>query len=363
MPCNNKKILVVIASIGGGGAERVAVQLANYFTQNNLLVQICYWNESDNEYAIQDSVIINHVSSRFRIFAIAETIREFKPDVLLSFTDVSNVVSYFAKLMANSKVPHVPTIHNDLKIRDSHLQLNLKRKRLRVLHKHVCNKSKRIVVVSEGAKKSLVDYYNIPADKCRCIYNPVLNTVKLIRSQLQTKNITLKIVAAGRLTQQKNYPLLIQVAEQLKNKEFDFSIDIFGEGELENELEQMILHKHLKEHVQLRGFVPNLSEMLENYDLFLMTSSWEGFGNVLVEALESGLKVISTDCPSGPREVLGNGRFGIIVPVNDAGAIVDVILNGSFDINQDLDVLIEHLDTFTLNSVGEKYLNLFSELT
>ena len=124
----------------------------------------------------------------------------------------------------------------------------------------------------------------------------------------------------------------------------------------------MIDHKRLSKYVQLRGFVPDLSQTLENYDLFLMTSSWEGFGNVLVEALENGLKVISTDCPSGPREVLDNGVFGTLVPVNDADAIVDVILNRSFDINQDLEVLIEHLNTFTLNSVGEKYLKLFAEL-
>jgi glycosyltransferase involved in cell wall biosynthesis len=282
--------------------------------------------------------------------------------VLLSFTDVSNVVSYFAKLIANSNVFHVPTIHNNLKIRDSYLQLNVKTKLLRVLHKHVCNKSKRVVVVSEGAKKSLVDYYNLPDDKCVCIYNPVLNKVQFKGSKVQTQNATLKIVVAGRLTKQKNYPLLIQVADKLKNKEFDFSIDIYGEGELENEIKHLIEHKQLNEHVQFRGFVPNLSETLQNYDLFLMTSSWEGFGNVLVEALERGLKVISTDCPSGPREVLDNGVFGTLVPVNDADAIVDVILNRSFDINQDLEVLIEHLNTFTLNSVGEKYLKLFAEL-
>jgi glycosyltransferase involved in cell wall biosynthesis len=338
------------------------VQLANYFTQNNLVVQICYWNANNNEYVVQDSVILNHVSSGFRFFAVAKTIKEFKPDVLLSFTDVSNVVSYFAKLIANSNVFHVPTIHNNLKIRDSYLQLNVKTKLLRVLHKHVCNKSKRVVVVSEGAKKSLVDYYNLPDDKCVCIYNPVLNKVQFKGSKVQTQNATLKIVVAGRLTKQKNYPLLIQVADKLKNKEFDFSIDIYGEGELENEIKHLIEHKQLNEHVQFRGFVPNLSETLQNYDLFLMTSSWEGFGNVLVEALERGLKVISTDCPSGPREVLDNGVFGTLVPVNDADAIVDVILNRSFDINQDLEVLIEHLNTFTLNSVGEKYLKLFAEL-
>jgi glycosyltransferase involved in cell wall biosynthesis len=357
-----KKILIVIASIGGGGAERVAVQLANYFAENNLVVQVCYWNVNANEYAIVDSVIINYVSSRFRAFAVAKTIREFKPNVLLSFTDVSNVVSYFAKLIARSNVAHLPTIHSDLQVRDSHLQSNIKNKLLRVLHQHACNKSKKIVVVSEGARKSLVEYYNIADDKCVCIYNPVLNDVKFKGSKVRIQNTTLKIVAAGRLTQAKNYPLLIQVAELLKNKQINFTVDIFGEGELKNELRQMIDHKRLSKYVQLRGFAPNLSQNIENYDLFLMTSSWEGFGNVLVEALENGLKVISTDCPSGPREVLDNGVFGTLVPVNDADAIVDVILNRSFDINQDLEVLIEHLNKFTLNSVGEKYLKLFAEL-
>lgn len=359
---NNKKILIVVASIGGGGAERVAVQLANYFAHNNLVVQICYRKLNDNEFAVQDSVIINHVSSSFRVFAISKIIKEFKPDVLLSFTDVSNVVSYFAKLIAKSNVVHLPTIHSDLKVRDSYQQLNLKTKLLRALHKHTCNKSKQVVVVSEGAKKSLVDYYNIDDGKCVCIYNPVLDDVQLKDSKVHTPNTTLKIVAAGRLTQAKNYPLLIQVAELLKNKEMNFSVDIFGEGDLKNEIQHMIDHKQLNEHVQLRGFVPNLSEKLEDYDLFLMTSSWEGFGNVLVEALERGLNVISTDCPSGPKEVLGNGLFGTLVPVNDADSIVNIIEKGNYINNLDIEALRVYLQSFTLNSVGEKYLQLFSEL-
>jgi glycosyltransferase involved in cell wall biosynthesis len=226
----------------------------------------------------------------------------------------------------------------------------------------VCRKSDKVVVVSEGAKESFIGYYNIPSNLCYTIYNPVY-----LKPNLNVENSShgfeqLKIVSAGRLTQQKNYPLLLSVAEKLKELNFNFIIDIYGEGELRTHLEAQIQAKNLASHVNLKGFSKDLATSLTKYDLFLMTSSWEGFGNVLVEALENSLSIISTDCPSGPREILDNGNFGCLVGVNDSKAIIDLIVTGNYKKEFDLIKLKEHLSQFTLNAVGEKYLNLFNEL-
>ncbi|WP_350594476.1 MULTISPECIES: glycosyltransferase [unclassified Pseudoalteromonas] len=358
----NKKILIVIASIGGGGAERVAAQLSNYFSDQGHNVKVCYWNEAKNSYKINSGVSLCKLNAKARVYTLSKTIKVFQPDVILSFTDVSNVIAYYAKLLARSKAIYIPSIHNDLKLRDSHIEINLKNKGLDLFHRHVCKKSDKVVGVSEGAKNSFIKYYKVPPNKCCCIYNPIYIKPELKLRNLNEDKDSIKIVVAGRLTKQKNYPLLLDVAEKLKGLDFNFIIDIYGEGELRTQLEAQIQAKNLAARVNLKGFSKNLSTSLANYDLFLMTSSWEGFGNVLVEALENTLPIISTDCPSGPREVLGNGEFGSLVPVNDSNAIVDLIVTGNYKKEFDLIKLKEHLSQFTLNSVGDKYLNLFNEL-
>ena len=356
------EILLVIASLVGGGAERVAAQLSDDFSDQGHNVKVCYWNEAKNSYKINSGVSLCKLNAKARVYTLSKTIKVFQPDVILSFTDVSNVIAYYALLLARSKAIYVPSIHSDLKIRDSLLEMNLKTKALDILHRHVCRKSDKVIVVSEGAKESLIGYYNLPSNLCNTIYNPVYLKPNLNLRNLKHGVEQLKIVSAGRLTQAKNYPLLLDVAEKLKELDFNFIIDIYGEGELRTQLEALIQAKKLAAHVNLKGFSKDLSSSLANYDLFLMTSSWEGFGNVLVEALESTLSIISTDCPSGPREVLGNGEFGSLVPVNDSNAIVDLIITGNYKKEFDLIKLKEHLSQFALNAVGDKYLNLFNEL-
>lgn len=357
----NIKVLMVVASVGGGGAERVAVQLANMFSSKNNDVLICYWNEKDKEYSIDESVAVQKISNRLKVFSLAKIIDSFKPDILLSFTDVSNVTCYFAKLIARENVTHISTIHSDLRERDRNLKISIKRLLLRTLHKHACNSSQEIVTVSEGARLSLSEYYNINIDKLKCIYNPVLNDIGSSLNNIIFPSKTLKIVAAGRLTQAKNYPLLLTVARKLVNKGVDFSLDIYGEGELWSDIENQIFNDGLSNHVKLQGFVPDLSDRLKDYDVFLMTSSWEGFGNVLVEALYSGLRVISTDCPSGPREILVDGMFGNLIALDSPDSIVDVIVNRDFELNIDKASLNKHLNKFTLKTVGEEYLSLFDK--
>ena len=356
------KILLVIASLGGGGAERVATQLSNYFSDQGHNVKVCYWNDAKNSYKINSGVSLGKLNAKARVYTLSKTIKEFQPDVLLSFTDVSNVIAYSAKLLARSKAIYVPSIHSDLKLRDSHSGMNLKTKALDKLHRHVCRKSDKVIVVSEGARESFIGYYNIPSNLCNTIYNPVYLKPNLNVGNSNHGFEPLKIVSAGRLTQAKNYPLLLCVAEKLKEIDFNFVIDIYGEGELRTQLEAQIQAKSLAAHVNLKGFSKDLSTSLANYDLFLMTSSWEGFGNVLVEALENTLPIVSTDCPSGPREILDDGNFGCLVGVNDSNAIVDLIVTGNYKKEFDLIKLKEHLSQFALNTVGDKYLNLFNEL-
>ncbi|MEZ9820004.1 glycosyltransferase [Shewanella sp. 10N.286.45.A1] len=363
-----KKLLIVVAAIGGGGAERVAVQLANFFSLKDFSVNVCCWNKRKKEYSIIDNVLVSRISAKNRTLDLVQIIEHFQPDFILSFTDASNVITYFAKKMAKSDAIHIPTIHSDLYNRDRNIEFGFVTKILGIIHKYVCRKSNKVVVVSDGAKQSLINYYGLSNSQCIRIYNPVLDENYMTRSPKSNESTAtdidskLRIVSAGRLTLAKNYPLIIKVAKELKDRDYSFSIDIFGTGELEAEIRELINQNDLSKHVYLRGFVDNLTATLNEYDLFLMTSSWEGFGNVLVEALDAGLDIISTDCPSGPKEILANGKFGTLVPVGEASPIVDSILNKSYISAVNPEELNAHLYSFTLTAIGNEYFDLFNKL-
>jgi glycosyltransferase involved in cell wall biosynthesis len=129
------------------------------------------------------------------------------------------------------------------------------------------------------------------------------------------------IVGAGRLQQQKDFPTLIRAFAQL-NRARPCRLLLLGDGRERSVLEALIAQLGIGTDVQLPGFQHNPYPFLARADLFVLSSAWEGSPNVLTEALALGTPVVATDCPSGPREVLDDGRFGRLVPVGDADALL-----------------------------------------
>ena len=130
---------------------------------------------------------------------------------------------------------------------------------------------------------------------------------------------------------------------------------ILGEGPQRSLLESLIREFSLEHKVQLRGFVVDPYPWYRSADLFVLSSKWEGFGNVLVEALECGLPIVSTDCPSGPSEILENGRYGTLVPVGNPHAITAAMVN-AVTATQDRDRLMERAKAFSVRAISERYL-------
>ncbi|OJS99854.1 hypothetical protein BEE62_06985 [Marinobacter nauticus] len=217
------------------------------------------------------------------------------------------------------------------------------------------------MVVSEGARVSLSKYYELDLDALQTIHNPVLgdNDSIELRPRMEDK-CEVKLVAAGRLTQQKNYRMMIDVVQALKKSgSRKFVLDIYGAGELTEALQAYVVEKGVEDRVAFKGFVDNLKSELSRYDIFLLTSDWEGFGNVLVEALCAGIPVISTDCPSGPREILSAGRFGRLVPVGDVDAFCNAVEDETRQpLEFSYEELCAHLDNFREGVVAQKYIKL-----
>ncbi|MCG8345898.1 MAG: glycosyltransferase [Chlorobiales bacterium] len=128
------------------------------------------------------------------------------------------------------------------------------------------------------------------------------------------------ILGVGRLVQQKDFPLLIRAFSRLRKRR-EARLMILGEGPLRPELEALVETLDLKKDISLPGFIANPYAYMRCSALFILSSRWEGFGNVLVEAMACGTPVVSTDCPSGPSEILENGKWGRLVPVGDVNAM------------------------------------------
>ena len=134
---------------------------------------------------------------------------------------------------------------------------------------------------------------------------------------------TKTILAAGRLTKQKNFLYLLHEFEKFLEIKKDYKLIILGEGEKKSEIQNYIKKNNISDHVYLKGYVKNIFSYMKNSDLFVLSSLWEDPGFVIIEAAFSNLFVISSNCPNGPKEILDNGRGGILFKSNEEGALLN----------------------------------------
>ncbi|HSJ87752.1 MAG TPA: glycosyltransferase [Anaerolineales bacterium] len=176
----------------------------------------------------------------------------------------------------------------------------------------------------------MVQITGLPRNKIQIIYNPVV-TPELAEKVTASPNHPWfeigqppVLLAVGRLTAQKDFPTLIQAIAQVRQSQ-PVRLIILGEGPDRPLLEALIKDLGMEENMCLPGFVENPYAYMSRASLFVLSSRWEGLPTVLIEALYCGVPVISTDCPSGPREILADGKYGALVPIQDPTALAEMI--------------------------------------
>jgi glycosyltransferase involved in cell wall biosynthesis len=186
-----------------------------------------------------------------------------------------------------------------------------------------------VVTVSEGAKADLT-VLGVRASQIRVVPNPVLtadfytNAQEFCSHPWLSPNMPPVIISAGRLEKAKDFHTLIRAFSILRSKR-DAKLIILGEGSERNSLTQLVSSLGLPEHVDLHGFVDNPHKYIKRAKVFALSSAWEGLPTVLIEALACGVAIVSTDCKSGPREILLDGRLGALVPVGAAKALSEAL--------------------------------------
>jgi len=188
-----------------------------------------------------------------------------------------------------------------------------------------------IVVVSHGVRDDMAQLTKIPLERITVIYNPsVVGAEVWEKAQAPLDHPWFKpgqppvLIAVGRLQMQKDYPTLLHAFAKVR-KNRPVRLLILGEGKERPLLEELIKELGLKQDISLPGFVMNPYAYMARASLFVLSSRWEGLPTVLIEALCCGTPVVSTDCPSGPREILRDGQYGQLVPVGDVDGLARAI--------------------------------------
>ncbi|MBE2925250.1 glycosyltransferase [Anoxybacillus flavithermus] len=365
----DKHIAIFLPSLRGGGAERVMVNLAKAFSKNNFRVDMVL-AQAEGPYLSQipsDIRIVNLNASRvaLSLFPLVRYLRKNRPYALIAALNHANIIAILATKASLTKTRIFVTEHSTLSRSLLH-PVNVRTKLMPFFMKLFYPMADHVIAVSNGVADDLSKTLNLSRSKIKVIYNPIVTDDLFQKANEEVDHPWFKnkqhpvILAVGRLTEAKDYPTLIKAFYHVR-KQKEAKLVILGDGENREELLNLVKDMGLEQDVDIIGFVQNPYAYMRKADLFLLTSKWEGFGNVLVEAIACGTPVISTDCPSGPAEILDNGNYGKLVQVGDVEALTESILryfSGSYDI--DLDKLLSRANDFHVEKIAKRYLHFLS---
>lgn len=329
-----EKIAFFLPSLAGGGAEKIALNLAVGLIARGFCVDIVL-AEATGEYVknVPASIRIVGLGKTRPLLAIPALVKYLKterPGVLFATIINANIAALMAVRLSGLATRCVVREASTLSIDLAHSSA-VNRFLIPRLLAWVFPKAQAIVAPSHGVADDLARVIGLPRQSIRVIYNPVVTDTLLDRSQqpvdhrwLQAGGIPV-IIGMGRLTRQKDFGTLIRAFVRVR-KELPTRLIILGEGEDRDSLEVLCRTLGVADDVDFAGFVANPYAFLSRAALFVLSSRWEGLPGALIEALTCGAKVVSTDCPSGPREILDGGAYGQLVPVEDDSAMAAAML-------------------------------------
>jgi glycosyltransferase involved in cell wall biosynthesis len=362
-PTTRERLAFFLPGLYGGGAERVVLNLVNGIAARGYPMDLVlaraegpFLDEVPNSVRLIDLKASRVLSSTS---ALVHYLVDERPAALTSILH-ANIVALWARRLAGTPQRVILAEHNTLSsvvkgVVDSRWHLYPR------LAKWFYPWADGIIAVSEGVADDLANLIKIPRERIQVIHNPIVTPALYEKSRALLDHPWYKsgeppvVLAVGRLTKQKAFDVLIRAFFELR-KDHRARLMILGEGEERPTLEGLISQLGLEQDIILPGFIPNPYPYMAHSAAFVLSSRWEGLPTVLVEAMALGTPIISTDCPSGPREILSDGKYGRLVPVDDpfslAAAIASSLTGDVFH------PLQESWKSFELDCVVDQYINI-----
>ena len=364
------KVMFFLPTLGGGGAERTVIQLANSFAELGLQIDLAVCNVNGEKAKLLPEVnskiqLINFDCGRVAnaLFPLKKRLQEQQYDCVVATQTHTNIICAFAKKLAGVQTK---LIFREVSTPSKNMKLSgFNKFILTSFVNWTYSTADQVVCVSNGGLEDFREYYGYQKQNLITIYNPVIDDAyfEKLKASVQHRffNATNKVImAVGRLTEAKNFGFLIRSFAKLHRQYPETRLIILGEGELRAEFEALVTSLGLQDVVDLPGFDPNPYAYLKYSDLFVLSSNWEGLPGVLIQALASKIKVVSTNCPSGPMEILVNSKFGLLVECNDVEGMVAAMNQALFGnyvefSNAEFE---QHCQQFYKSNVLQRYLEM-----
>ena len=353
-----------------GGAQKGLLNLACGFAQRGLKVDLVVISPAGPEQLLAEVELtgVRIVSLQWprrgfsTVIAMISYLRRERPDFLISGLDGANLVAIWAKYLSIVStrvfVQETNNISHHLK------QRSLKKRLTLALMRFSYRWADSIIAVSQGLAQDMAYILNLPIEHIRVIYNMTM------APGLLTKEPTFRIeepwfdpdtppviLGAGRLYQQKDFSTLIR-AFALVRQQRQARLIILGEGEERIRLASLVKDLDIQDDVAMPGFVIDPYTYvwyMDSADVFVLSSIYEGLPTVLFDAIACGTQCVSTDCENGPREILGEGKYGRLVPVGDVNSLAEAIL-AALDNPIDPDLLRQQAEKFSPENIIDTYL-------
>ena len=348
----------------GGGAEKVALLLMKYFDRSKFEITLVLFKK-EGEYLSQvpeDVKIIDlGKKSKFDIFKLIWRLRnkinKLQPDAMISFLTYTNAISIISAF-------HTCQLSKLIISQQIFPSLEAKSRMRKIIYAFLYRKARRIVCASEGIKECLRRDWKVCSERMSVFYNPLeFSNIEALRNGhvehpcFAPDRHFKVIITVGRLEPQKNHALLLNAFKKVAEST-DARLVILGQGRLEQKLKDKAQELGILEKVFFIGFQHNPYAWLSKADVFVLSSDYEGFGNVIIEAMACGVPVISTNCPSGPSEIITSGVNGLLVRPGDAmelsSAIIRLLLHPE-EAKRFAQNALESVKKYDISIIGQQY--------
>jgi len=387
MPDRARHLCVFIYGLSAGGAQRRTLTLVRGFAERGHRVDLVVVNPDgplrgelpagvrlvdlgaasplERVFrALRRRMNVRGLETACSIPLLARHLRRERPDVLLSAASHVNLVSVWAWRLARIPGRLVLRVSND-PLGNPELWPRWTRPVQafqRWMARRVYPSADAVIAVSSGVAADVARLIPLPRERIEVIDNPVVTRELLRKSRERVDHPWVApgapplVLGAGTLKRQKDFRTLIRAFARVRATRRGHLV-ILGEGGQRGALEALVDELGLRADVALPGFVANPWAWMALASVFVLSSAWEGLPGALIEAMACGCPVVSTDCPSGPAEILEHGSFGPLVPVGDAGALAEAIAK-TLDAPPEPSWLRARASRFSVEPAIDRYLEI-----